>query len=121
MCVVCHQETAGRIQRTADHPVTPALFDGQRLPCEHGFINARVSLDDDTVNRQFLPGQYPHGLGQPDLGDRHIALLAIAQYPCRGRLHANETPDCLRGPARAFIARAAPKFTSARITAAASK
>ncbi len=75
------------------------LDDRQRLAREHRFVDGALSLDDKAIGRNLLPWTDAQAVAQPDVRDRLVKLLAIANDARRSRCEVEELAD--RGPGTA--------------------
>ena len=77
-----HEEAAGLIHRRANHPIAHRFRHRHRLPREHRLINVAGAFDDDSVERNLLPGSNPQEVADLDPVERHI-LVASCRHATR--------------------------------------
>ena len=90
------QETAGPVERAADHLVPGGLVHREWLAGQHGFIDAGAPFDDDPIDRNLLAGMYADGLVETDLLDGYVRFLPVADHTRGTGLQADEFSDGLR-------------------------
>ncbi len=89
-----HHEGAGAVDRGADQPVAPGLFNRDRFARDHGFVHAALTLDHRAVHRYLLSGTHAQPVAGPDLLQGYVLFFAaVADDACALRRKAEEEPD----------------------------
>jgi len=94
------QEGAGAVDGRADDLVPGRLADRSALAGEHALVDRRFAVDDDSVDRDLLPGPGPDHVSDEDLLDRDVLLTAVADHP--GSLRG-QPDECGDGGGRALL------------------
>ena len=85
------------VDRGSGHPVALALRDGQRLPCEHGLVDAAAPFDHAAVRRNPFARAYAEAIPYADLLERHVAFRAVGGEQA-SRLRREPEQDTDRRP-----------------------
>ena len=111
------------IERAADDAGARRFHHRHGFAGDHRFVDRRVPVDDDAVDRDFFAGTHPQAVSDGDVGKRNFNLAAIVGDPTRrlGREIEQGADGARRSSARARSSSTCPSSTSTVMTAAASK